>query len=429
MIHVPDNLIRGGVDAGDVRTELTANDVIDGVRPQLAVTPRTAAAAAAALKWASDTSQSTVIRGAGTKLDWGRPPQPIGLALDMRHMSRLVSHAHGDLVATIEAGARLADVNRALAAHNQYLPIDPAFADAATIGGILATNDSGPIRHRYGTPRDLVLGVELATADGLVVKSGGQVVKNVAGYDLARLMAGSHGAFAAITSATFKLAPAPAASATVTAAGRLDLLDVLPALVQHQLEPTACEVVATLDAVGGRARAWQIELLIRFATHPAAVASQVSAASALAAPHADAVDVLRDTDEPARWNDHAAVPWSTHATIVRLSWLPADLRGGLMEIGEAISGASGDVRACVIGRAGVGAGTMTVSGPLDLQAAVVTMLRASTHFGHVVVLRAPAPLRAQIDPWGPMGDRTALVASVKRAFDPKQILNAGRGPC
>ena len=100
-----------------------------------------------------------------------------------------------------------------------------------------------------------------------------------------------------------------------------------------------------------------------------------------------------------------------------------------MEIGEAISGASGDVRACVIGRAGVGAGTMTVSGPLDLQAAVVTMLRASRHFGHVVVLRAPAAIRAQIDPWGPMGDRTALVASVKRAFDPQQILNAGRGPC
>ena len=100
-------------------------------------------------------------------------------------------------------------------AHGQWLPLDPPFADAATIGGILATNDSGPLRHRYGTPRDLIIGVQLATTDGVLAKAGGQVVKNVAGYDLSKLVAGSFGSLAAIVSATFKLSPLPAASKTM----------------------------------------------------------------------------------------------------------------------------------------------------------------------------------------------------------------------
>src|SRR5204863_193326 len=114
-----------------------------------------------------------------------------------------------------EGGAALADVNRALAPHRQWLPLDPPFAERATIGGILATNDSGPLRHRYGTPRDVVIGVQLATTDGVLSKAGGRVVKNVAGYDLSKLVCGSFGSLAAIVSATFKLAPRAAASKTV----------------------------------------------------------------------------------------------------------------------------------------------------------------------------------------------------------------------
>src|SRR5499427_9566622 len=137
----------------------------------------------------------------------------------MRGLRRVLAHEHGDMTATVEAGATLRDVNRALARHGQWLPLDPPRADRATIGGILATNDSGPLRHRYGTPRDLVIGVQLATTDGVLSKAGGRVVKNVAGYDLSKLVAGSFGSLAAIVSATFKLAPIPAASKTL----RIDL--------------------------------------------------------------------------------------------------------------------------------------------------------------------------------------------------------------
>ena len=177
--------------------------------------PASAAEVAAALKRAAEARQSIVIRGAGTKSDWGRPAGRIDAVLDMGRLHRLLAHEHGDMTATIEAGATLADVNRALAVHGQMLPLDPPFADRATIGGLLATNDSGPLRHRYGTPRDLVIGIQLATTDGVLSKAGGQVVKNVAGYDLSKLVTGSFGSLAAIVSATFKLAPIPSASKTL----------------------------------------------------------------------------------------------------------------------------------------------------------------------------------------------------------------------
>ena len=167
------------------------------------------------MRRASDGRKSAVIRGAGTKLDWGRPAERVDVVLDMRRLNRVLAHEHGDLTATIEAGATLRDVNQALARHGQWLPLDPPFADAATIGGILATNDSGPLRHRYGTPRDLVIGIQLATTDGVLSKAGGQVVKNVAGYDLSKLVTGSFGSLAAIVSATFKLSPIPSASKTM----------------------------------------------------------------------------------------------------------------------------------------------------------------------------------------------------------------------
>ena len=132
------------------------------------IQPATADEVATAMKHASDQHLSMLVRGAGTKLDWGRPAGRIDVMLDMRRLNRVLAHAHGDLTATVEAGATLRDVNDALSRLGQGLPLDPPFADEATIGGILATNDSGPLRHRYGAPRDLILGVQLATTDGVL---------------------------------------------------------------------------------------------------------------------------------------------------------------------------------------------------------------------------------------------------------------------
>ena len=219
------------------------------------VTPSTPHEVAETLRHASEQRQSVLIRGAGTKLDWGRPAERVDVVLDMRRLNRVLAHEHGDLTATIEAGATLHDVNEALGRHGQWLPLDPPLAERATIGGILATNDSGPLRHRYGAPRDLVIGIQLATTDGVLSKAGGQVVKNVAGYDLSKLVTGSFGSLAAIVSATFKLSPLPAASKTIRiAAADFDSLgQLVRAVMASQLEPIAFESPRTINAEPGSA--------------------------------------------------------------------------------------------------------------------------------------------------------------------------------
>ena len=401
------------------------------------IQPTTAGEVAAALRRASDARQSIVIRGAGTKSDWGRPAGRIDAVLDMRRMNRILAHEHGDMTATIEAGATLRDVNQALAAHGQTLPLDPPFADRATIGGLLATNDSGPLRHRFGTPRDLVIGIQLATTDGVLSKAGGQVVKNVAGYDLSKLVTGSFGSLAAIVSATFKLAPLPAASNTMKIAVRdVEALCVLIRTVMaSQLEPVAFEI---------HLRSTVFSVLLRFASLAAVVDAQVEQATAALTACTTSIEVLDGDAERALWHEHATQLWDAPGAIVRASWLPASIGSGLGEL-ERITelamamerepfrrAAAARLKASpsieVIGRAAIGAGLIRIDGNTAAQASVIEQLRASQAFGNIVLVRGAAELKALVDVWGPHGDRQPLFDSLKRTFDPNGVLNAGRGP-
>jgi glycolate oxidase FAD binding subunit len=361
-----------------------------------------------------------VIRGAGTKIAWGRPPERVGAVLSMRRLDRVLDHRPGDLTVTVEAGATLHQLNTSLAAHGQWLPVDAPFAARATIGGLLATNDSGPLRHRFGTPRDLLIGIRLATADGRLASAGGRVVKNVAGYDLGKLVTGSFGALAAIVSATFKLSPRPAASATIVvrcaAAGAAAA--VARTVGESQLEPVAFEIRA---ARGGSDRA--TSLLLRFATFEAALDEQISAARALLGGLAPGVHVLTGSDEAAAWDDHAAVPPSGGGAVVRVSWLPAAL-GAVLDTLDA-AGRIAPVE--MIGRAGVGAGLIRLGENVESQARIVELLRRSPHLGHVVLVRATAQLKAAVDVWGTQANRT-LLRAIRSAMDPAGILGAGRGP-
>src|SRR4030095_5465158 len=219
-----------------------------------------------ALAWASRERLVTVISGGGTKLAWGRTPTAIDLLLMTSRLSQVVAHRHGDLTATVQAGATLREVNQALAREGQWLPIDTAF-DAATIGGIVATNDSGPLRSRYGTLRDLLIGITLATTDGRLVKSGGHVVKNVAGYDLSKLMSGAFGSLAGIVDVTVKLSPIPAASRPLQISHETAnaMAEDVERLSASQLEPSAFDLQVRL-----RAGPEGTPLLLgRFATTPA----------------------------------------------------------------------------------------------------------------------------------------------------------------
>lgn len=415
-----DTLLQAPILAGALVRSGKSADRIDGVSARLVVEPRTPEEVAALLAWASRERLTLVLRGGGTKLGWGRVPAPIDLLVSLRGLNRVLAHAHADLTATSEAGATLAELNAFLGRHRQWLPVDPA-ADEATVGGAIATNDTGPLRHRYGTPRDLLIGVRLATTDGRLVKAGGNVVKNVAGYDLGKLVSGSFGSLAAIVSATFKLLPVPVASQTLSAT--LEDGDSAAAAVTRlndsQLEPMAVELQAVHDASRHTMR---YRLLARFATSPAAAAAQVEQARALVGTG----EVVTGEPESALWRRYQGRASASAGTVVRMSWLPAALPQVLALV-EEIGRSTGSVE--LVARAAVGTGLLRIDGSVDGQASTVDRLRARTGIvRHVTIQDAPPEVKAQVDAWGPPGPAADVLAAIKRALDPAAILNAGRGP-
>ena len=392
----------------------SAGDAVDGVVPRQIVEPADANELASTLQAASRDKQITVLRGGGTKLGWGRPAAAIDLVVSTAKLNTLLVHRHGDMTATAHAGVSLAQFNRELARHGQWLPIDSAF-DAATIGGIVATNDSGPVRHRYGTPRDLLIGVTLALTDGRIVKAGGHVVKNVAGYDLGKLATGSFGTLAAIVDATFKLLPIPQASATLDASyddGEVLARDVMQ-VSTSQLEPMAFDVM--LD--GG-----QYRLRLLFASSPEAVSAQIESAQRLLSKPST---VVTGDPEMDLWTDQVRSPWAGTGAVIRFGWLPAKLEE-ITTLMHDVQQIAGSIVMC--GRVGVGAGLMRVDGDVRAQAAVVERLRSSVWVGNVAVLRASPDLKQHVDVWGPASSAADAVRALKGMFDPAGILNAGRGP-
>lgn len=406
---------------GSVRPA-TVEDEIDGVRPGFVVEPDDAGAVAAVLGASSRQQLVVVLRGGGTKISWGRRPDRVDLLVSTRRLARIVEHAQGDLTITVEAGATIAGINQELAPHGHWLPLDAA-SEASTVGGTIATNDSGPLRHRYGAPRDLLIGIGLATADGRLVKSGGKVVKNVAGYDLGKCISGSFGGLAAIVTATFKLVPLPSASSTL----RLEFTDraaaagAAAALGSSQLDPVALDI----HADGSSSR---VELLVRFASTGAAVEAQTAAAGRLAEPFApERVVRISGVAEADLWREHVQRVWRGPATVVKASWLPAALCDVMALVADLRDSGARSVE--IIGRAAAGTGLLRIDADSPAQVAALRRLRERSDLvGNVVLLRAAPDVKASVDVWGLPGDTANLLRALKGAFDPVGILNAGRGP-
>ena len=211
--------------------------------PEVVVLPRTTEEVAATMSLAAELDRTVVARGAGTKLDWGSPPSSAQVVIDLSRMSSVLEHARGDLVVRAQAGAGLAAVNRALAGAQQWLPVDEV-VPGSTIGGVVATGICGPARYSYGAVRDLLIGVTVVRADGVVARSGSKVVKNVAGYDLAKLFTGSYGTLGVVTECTFRLRPLPPHRRYMSAAyaGEGALEPVLAGVLGSQMAPAAVEL-------------------------------------------------------------------------------------------------------------------------------------------------------------------------------------------
>lgn len=381
--------------------------------------PADAAGVAGKLKWANGEGFAVSIRGAGTKQSWGAQTTRTDVVLSTLGLNAPPDHVAGDLVATVSAGASLDAVNDVLRRERQWLPLDPAGTNRATIGGIIATNDSGPRRHRFGTPRDLIIGIEIALADGRIAKAGGRVVKNVAGYDLSKLLCGSLGGLAVVTSATFKLSPLPPASSTLVAtlpdaqsAGALAV-----AFTGSALTPSTVELQSPPH-----------RLLIRFETSPRATERQIAAAAGLCTKHGATTEVLTGQAEADAWNAHEQRMAGDAGTVVKLTSLPTDTAGMLLRV-ETLTAEQG-VGYTAAGRAALGVIFVRLGGDSARHAAIVGELRreATAHGGSAVLLAAPADLKTRLGAWGPNSDAVPIMRAVKARFDPRGTLNPGREP-
>src|SRR5258705_4791260 len=186
-----------------------AADAVGGLQPKLVVEPGTERELAEILRLSNEGGVAVIPRGGGTKLSWGNPPVRADLILSTARLTKIIEHAWADLTVTVEAGCSIQKLQETLAQHGQRLALDPLWPEKATVGGVLSTNDSGALRLRFGALRDLIIGVTIALPDGTLASSGGKVVKNVAGYDLPKLVTGALGTLGVITRAVFRLHPLP----------------------------------------------------------------------------------------------------------------------------------------------------------------------------------------------------------------------------
>jgi glycolate oxidase FAD binding subunit len=365
--------------------------------------PGSAQEAADLLRSAAADGSSVRFRGGGTKFDWGNAVGEPDVLLATKRLDRIVEHNAADLTAVLEAGVPLADAQEAFAKAGQMLALDPP-EESATIGGILATGDSGPLRHRYGGPRDLLLGMTVALSDGVVAKSGGKVIKNVAGYDLAKLFTGSFGTLGLITQVAVRLHPLPRC---VGAVGFGDDADAMQeASIALSGSPLQLE---TLDLKwpdrGGRVMARCAgsapELLAGEAVH-------MMAKVGLSAEVVDDDAYLRDGQERTQ-----------EGTIVRVSALPSEL-SRIIRIVERLQGS-------LVARAGLGICWIWIPPlPPDDVASAIEDLRFSLGQYPCVVLDAPLEVREKVDVWGVAeGPEVELMRRVKANFDPAGVCNPG----
>jgi glycolate oxidase FAD binding subunit len=444
-------------------------DLVAGARPGYVAAPASTAEAARLLAAAAKLGLTVVARGSGSRQHWGSPPTRCDLVVDTRRLDQVIEHAAGDLVVQVQAGVALDDLAAVLATAGQQLALDPSPSranGAGTVGGVLATNSTGPLRFRFGAPRDLLIGITVVRPDGVVARSGGKVVKNVAGYDLGKLYAGSYGTLGLITEATFRLHPLPAVSTWLT----WDLPDpesaaeVVHAIATSPLWPSAVELdwpsadapiaVSVLlqgDEASVETRVARMQDLLGRGTagmpsgqrkRPDGIPVHPTPAVEGADP--GAVPTGREVADGAAGGGPfplARPPAAgrgrpeTDGTCVRVAFWVGQLGRVLTTIRTA--GVANGVDPAISGSAGAGVVEVRVAadvGSADVGRFVAELRAGLAALGaggvvpsvaSAVVLWAPPEVREAVDVWGPVPS-LQLMRAVKDQFDPEHRMAPGR---
>lgn len=382
--------------------------------PAVVVTPETVAELAIVVQLAAQHGWRLLPCGAATKLGWGPPATGLEVLVRCDRLKALVDWAVGDLTVTVEAGMTLAALQEKLATAGQFLPLDPAFPETATLGGIVATADAGSWRHRYGGVRDLLLGLSFVRWDGAIAKAGGRVVKNVAGYDLMKLMTGSWGTLGILSQLTFRTYALPETSTTLVVRGDLAKLDALArGLLASSLTPMA---VDWLQEPG------TIAIAVRFGSVAPSVAEQARRLQAMATALGLTWEVIAPDHEAPFWKSARSQREATQggAMVLKVGILPTAIAALLHE--TAALGAIAQLHAS----SGIGRIRLPMADAAQAIAQIQTLRqRCQTAGGYLSILAAPAAVKGAIDPWG-IGGGQGPMGRIKQQFDPQNLFSPGR---
>jgi len=414
MLNQTENSFHALLGSDHIRSA-TPGDAVSGVQPQLILEPATEQQLATTLRLANESRLAVIPRGGATKLGWGNRPSRADLILSTARLNKVLEHAWADLTVIVEAGCTIRALQQALAQHGQRLAIDPLWPERATIGGILSVNDSGTLRLRFGALRDLIIGVTIALADGTLASSGGKVVKNVAGYDLPKLVTGALGTLGVITRAVFRLHPAPrhARSFSIPTANLQDTQRLVLAIQDSKLAHVA------LQSCFSAGTAPSIDIL--FEGTEVGLAAQAAQLRALCG------TAQVSEAPPTVWEARQEL-WSfsnsAETAVAKIGTLPTVLARTVELLGKAADSAHLRWMSVVYA---TGLGWLRLEGSSDNLHPALTTLRADLDKigGSLILLHRPAPLPA-FDAWGPPGDSLPLMKSVKRQLDPASTLNPGR---
>jgi glycolate oxidase subunit GlcD len=411
------------------RTSAAGKTVIS--EQTIVASPASEEEAAELLQLAARDSFTVAPMGAGTWLEVGNASHRADIIVSTRRMTRILSHEPADLVASAEAGASLNTCQKQFALAGQWLPLDPPDDGRATLGGLVATGMGGVQSFTLGRPRNFVIGMRVVLADGRVIKAGGNVVKNVAGYDLCKLFTGSYGTLGLITALTFKLRPLPAATRTIVASGSLSsLLAAARTLCTGHGRPQAIEILSprlarALDTAPARTGH---TLLVKFAGSSPAVIFQTAHALATLR-RANAPSATMASDEEPLWQSLAAMPLRFAGQLIsRASVLPTQLPDFLEEVLNVDEASHPQL----MWHAGAGDGRVRVfaKAPLYYREAVRALerlrARAKTLGGTLFLESGSTEIKSEFDSWGDGGASSVLMKRVKEQLDPDGLLSPGR---
>ncbi len=405
--------------------------------PSHVIYPATAEQLSGAIAFAHKHNHHVLVCGAGSKLAWGNPTENVQLVVSTQRLNRLIEHAQGDLTVTVEVGMRFADLQATLAKSGQFLAIDPAYADTATIGGIVATGNTGSLRHRYNSVRDMCIGISFVRSDGELVKAGGRVVKNVAGYDLMKLLTGSYGTLGAIAQVTFRLYPLAAASATVVLSGNATAISqVRSEILMSSLTPTRLDLLSgsVVDKLGINSDGDRgLGLAARFDSITKSTTQQSDRLAELAKSLDLKVTNIEDSDR--FWTQLQDCFWQVgdvdKTIICKLGVLPTEA-GNILEAIAAMATNLPNltIYAQIHASSGLGVLRCNFSTQVVPQSAITLMgeIRnlAEKTGGFLSLLEAPSPISQKVDVWGYTGNALSVMQELKQKFDPQNILNPDR---